>query len=162
VPLETLRTVVDLAIEIGVGGKAAGRHSVCRWQSSQVSSCRTNRYTTRSGAIRPRADDQGSARSPRASRNRPARRSVIISGRWHCPIAGRHLDAPAGGSRSRRAGVRHWAAAAMSKPPKPSHRRLGINRHRPHLPGWAVVLRVSDASGDEVAELEGETMITED
>lgn len=122
VPLETLRTVVDLAIEIGREGRegkpvgtlfVVGQHrKVLKMSHEQVHD-----------------PFRGYSAKERLIRDARVRESIkeiaqldgafIISAEGVVLSAGRHLDAPAGGiSLSKGLGARHWAAAAISKATK--------------------------------------------
>jgi diadenylate cyclase len=122
VPLETLRTVVDLAIEIGREGRegkpvgtlfVVGQHrKVLKMSHEQVHD--------------PFRGYSAKERQIRDSRVRESVKEIaqldgafIISADGIVYSAGRHLDAPAGGiSLSKGLGARHWAAAAISKATK--------------------------------------------
>lgn len=122
VPLETLRTVVDLAIEIGREGRegkpvgslfVVGQHrKVLKLSHEQVHD-----------------PFRGYAAKERQIRDARVRESVkeiaqldgafIISADGVVQSAGRHLDAPASGiTLSKGLGARHWAAAAITKATK--------------------------------------------
>lgn len=119
VPLETLRMVVDLAIEIGREGRegkpvgtlfVVGQHrKVLKLSHEQVHD--------------PFRGYSAKERQIRDSRVRESIKEIaqldgafIISADGVVQSAGRHLDAPAGGiTLSKGLGARHWAAAAMSK-----------------------------------------------
>ncbi len=119
VPLETLRTVVDLAVEIGREGRegkpvgalfVVGNHrKVMQMSHEQVHD-----------------PFRGYGKKERLLRNQRVRESVkelaqidgafIITADGYVQAAGRILDAPAQGlSLSKGLGARHWAAAAISK-----------------------------------------------
>ena len=119
VPLETLRTVVDLAVEIGREGREGkpvgtlfivGNHRrVLQLSHEQVHD-----------------PFRGYGRKDRLIRNPRVQESCkelaqidgafIISADGVVMAAGRHLDAPAEGlTLSKGLGARHWAAAAISK-----------------------------------------------
>lgn len=122
VPLETLRTVVDLAIEIGREGRegkpvgtlfVVGQHrKVLKMSHEQVHD--------------PFRGYSAKERQIRDSRVRESIKEIaqldgafIISADGIVHSAGRHLDAPAGGiTLSKGLGARHWAAAAISKATK--------------------------------------------
>jgi len=122
VPLETLRTVVDLAIEIGREGRegkpvgslfVVGQHrKVLKLSHEQVHD-----------------PFRGYAARERQIRDSRVRESVkeiaqldgafIISADGVVQSAGRHLDATASGiTLSKGLGARHWAAAAITKATK--------------------------------------------
>lgn len=119
VPLETLRTVVDLAVEIGRDGRegrpvgtlfVVGNHrTVMKMSHEQVHD-----------------PFRGYNRQERMIRNPRVQESVkelaqidgafVISSDGVVMGAGRHLDAPAENlTLSKGLGSRHWSAAAMSK-----------------------------------------------
>lgn len=119
VPLETLRQVVDLAVEIGREGRegkpvgalfVVGNHrKVLRLSHEQVHD-----------------PFRGYARKDRMIRNPRVRESVkelaqidgafVVAAEGTVMAAGRILDAPAEGiTLSKGLGARHWAAAAISK-----------------------------------------------
>lgn len=119
VPLETLRTVVDLAVEIGRDGRegkpvgtlfVVGNHrGVMKMSHEQVHD-----------------PFRGYNRQERMIRNPRVQESVkelaqidgafVISSDGVVMGAGRHLDAPAENlTLSKGLGSRHWSAAAMSK-----------------------------------------------
>jgi DNA integrity scanning protein DisA with diadenylate cyclase activity len=122
VPLETLRTVVDLAIEIGREGRegkpvgtlfVVGQHrKVLKMSHEQVHD--------------PFRGYSAKERQIRDARVRESVKEIaqldgafIISADGIVYSAGRHLDAPAGGiTLSKGLGARHWAAAAISKSTK--------------------------------------------
>lgn len=122
VPLETLRLVVDVAVEIGREGRegkpvgalfVVGNHrKVLAMSHEQVHD-----------------PFRGYSQKERLIRNPRVRESVkevaqldgafIISADGVVQAAGRHLDAPAKGlTLSKGLGARHWAAAAISKATK--------------------------------------------
>lgn len=122
VPLETLRTVVDLAVEIGREGRegqpvgtlfVVGQHrKVLKMSHEQVHD--------------PFRGYSAKERQIRDARVRESVKEIaqldgafIISADGIVQSAGRHLDAPASGiSLSKGLGARHWAAAAISKASK--------------------------------------------
>jgi DNA integrity scanning protein DisA with diadenylate cyclase activity len=122
VPLETLRTVVDLAIEIGREGRegkpvgtlfVVGHHrKVLKLSHEQVHD--------------PFRGYSAKERQIRDARVRESVKEIaqldgafIISSDGVMLSAGRHLDAPATGiTLSKGLGARHWAAAAISKATK--------------------------------------------
>lgn len=119
VPLETLRMVVDLAVEIGREGRegkpvgalfVVGQHrKVLKMSHEQVHD--------------PFRGYNAKERQVRDPRVRESVKEIaqldgafIISADGIVQSAGRHLDAPAAGiSLSKGLGARHWAAAAISK-----------------------------------------------
>ena len=122
VPLETLRTVVDLATEIGREGRegkpvgtlfVVGNHrKVLKLSHEQVHD-----------PFRGYAAKERQIRDPRVRESvkeiAQLDGAFIISADGVVQSAGRHLDAPAGGiTLSKGLGARHWAAAAMSKATK--------------------------------------------
>jgi DNA integrity scanning protein DisA with diadenylate cyclase activity len=119
VPLETLRSVVDLAVEIGREGRegkpvgtlfVVGNHrKVLAMSHEQIHD-----------------PFRGYSRKERQIRDPRVRESIkeiaqidgafVISADGIVQAAGRHLNAPGSGVQvSRGLGSRHWAAAAMSK-----------------------------------------------
>lgn len=122
VPLETLRTVVDLAIEIGREGRegkpvgtlfVVGQHrKVLKLSHEQVHD--------------PFRGYSAKERQIRDARVRESVKEIaqldgafIISAEGIVQSAGRHIDASAGGiTLSKGLGARHWAAAAISKATK--------------------------------------------
>jgi DNA integrity scanning protein DisA with diadenylate cyclase activity len=119
VPLDTLRIVVDLAVDIGREGRegkpvgalfVVGNHrKVLEMSHEQVHD-----------------PFRGYPRKERLIRNPRVRESIkeiaqldgafVISSDGVVQGAGRHIDAPAGGlTLSKGLGSRHWAAAAISK-----------------------------------------------
>ena len=122
VPLETLRLVVNLAVEIGKEGRegkpvgalfVVGNHRKVMAQSHE----------------QIHDPFKGYNRKERALRLARVRESVkelaqidgafVISAEGHVEAAGRILDAPAEGlTLSKGLGARHWAAAAISKTTK--------------------------------------------
>lgn len=122
VPLETLRTVVDLAIEIGREGRegktvgtlfVVGNHrKVLKLSHEQVHDPFRG-YPAKERQIRdPRVRESIKEISQLDG-------AFIISADGLVLSAGRHIDAPAGGvTLSKGLGSRHWAAAAVSKATK--------------------------------------------
>lgn len=122
VPLETLRTVVDLAIEIGREGRegkpvgtllVVGNHrKVLKLSHEQVHDPFRG-YSAKERQIRdPRVRESVKEISQLDG-------AFIISADGIVQSAGRHLDAPAGGlTLSKGLGARHWAAAAISRATK--------------------------------------------
>ncbi|HEX6984001.1 MAG TPA: diadenylate cyclase [Planctomycetaceae bacterium] len=119
VPLETLRIVVDLAVEIGREGRegkpvgtlfVVGDHRhVMRLSHEQVHD------PFRGYPVKERL-----IRNPRVQESIKELAQIdgafVISADGVVMAAGRHLDAPAEGlTLSKGLGARHWAAAAMSK-----------------------------------------------
>jgi DNA integrity scanning protein DisA with diadenylate cyclase activity len=122
VPLETLRTVVDLAIEIGREGRegkpvgtlfVVGQHrKVLKMSHEQVHD--------------PFRGYNAKERQIRDARVRESVKEIaqldgafIISADGIVQSAGRHIDASAGGiTLSKGLGARHWAGAAISKSTK--------------------------------------------
>jgi DNA integrity scanning protein DisA with diadenylate cyclase activity len=122
VPLETLRMVVDLAVEIGREGRegkpvgtlfVVGQHrKVLKMSHEQVHD--------------PFRGYSAKERQIRDSRVRESVKEIaqldgafIISADGIVQSAGRHLDAPATGiTISKGLGARHWAAAAISRATK--------------------------------------------
>jgi diadenylate cyclase len=122
VPLETLRTVVDLAIEIGREGRegktvgtlfVVGNHrKVLKLSHEQVHD-----------PFRGYPEKERQIRDPRVRESikeiSQLDGAFIISADGLVLSAGRHIDAPAGGvTLSKGLGSRHWAAAAVSKATK--------------------------------------------
>ncbi|RPI84840.1 MAG: hypothetical protein EHM42_07195, partial [Planctomycetaceae bacterium] len=119
VPLETLRLVVDLAVEIGREGregKAVGTLFVVG----------NHRKVLKLSHEQVHDPFRGYSAKERQIRDPRVRESVkeiaqldgafIIGADGVVYSAGRHLDAPASGiTLSKGLGARHWAAAAMSK-----------------------------------------------
>lgn len=122
VPLETLRLVVDLAVEIGREGRegkpvgtlfVVGQHRKVLELSHEL----------------VHDPFRGYGKSERMIRNPRVRESIkevaqldgafIVSSDGVVHAGGRHLDAPAKGlTLSKGLGARHWAAAAISKATK--------------------------------------------
>jgi diadenylate cyclase len=122
VPLETLRTVVDLAIEIGREGRegkpvgtlfVVGNHRTVLKMSHEQVHDPFRGYSAKERQIRdPRVRESIKEIAQLDG-------AFIISADGTVLSAGRHLDAPAGGiTLSKGLGARHWAAAAMSKATK--------------------------------------------
>jgi DNA integrity scanning protein DisA with diadenylate cyclase activity len=122
VPLETLRTVVDLAIEIGREGRegkpvgtlfVVGNHRKVLKMSHEQVHDPFRGYSAKERQIKdPRVRESVKEISQLDG-------AFIISADGIVQSAGRHLDAPAGGiTLSKGLGARHWAAAAMSKATK--------------------------------------------
>ena len=122
VPLETLRTVVDLAIEIGREGRegkpvgtlfVVGNHRTVLKLSHEQVHDPFRGYSARERQIRdPRVRESIKEIAQLDG-------AFIISADGTVLSAGRHLDAPAGGvTLSKGLGSRHCAAAAMSKATK--------------------------------------------
>jgi len=122
VPLETLRTVVDLAIEIGREGRegkpvgtlfVVGNHRKVLKMSHEQVHDPFRGYSAKERQIRdPRVRESVKEISQLDG-------AFIVSADGVVQSAGRHLDAPAGGvTLSKGLGSRHWAAAAMSKATK--------------------------------------------
>lgn len=120
VPLETLRTVVDLAVEIGREGRegkpvgtlfVVGNHRKVLSMSHEQVHDPFRGYNRRERLIR----------SPRVRESMKELAQIdgafIISADGCVQAAGRILDAPPGQglSLSQGLGARHWAAAAISK-----------------------------------------------
>jgi DNA integrity scanning protein DisA with diadenylate cyclase activity len=122
VPLETLRTVVDLAIEIGREGRegkpvgtlfVVGQHrKVLKLSHEQVHDPFRG-YNARERQIRdPRVRESVKEIAQLDG-------AFIISADGIVQSAGRHIDASAGGiTLSKGLGARHWAGAAISKSTK--------------------------------------------
>ena len=122
VPLETLRTVVDLAVEIGREGregKPVGTMLV-------VGDHRKVIHMSHEGVHDP---FRGYSRKERELRDPRVRESIkeiaqldgafVLAADGYVVSAGRILDAPAHGlTLSKGLGARHWAAAAISKATK--------------------------------------------
>jgi DNA integrity scanning protein DisA with diadenylate cyclase activity len=122
VPLETLRTVVDLAIEIGREGRegkpvgtlfVVGNHRKVLKMSHEQVHDPFRGYSAKERQIRdPRVRESVKEIAQLDG-------AFIISADGVVQSAGRHLDAPASGiTLSKGLGARHWAAAAMSKATK--------------------------------------------
>lgn len=119
VPLETLRIVVDLAVEIGREGRegkpvgtlfVVGDHTKVLKLSHEQVHDPFRGYTQKECAVR----------SPRVRESMKELAQIdgayIISNKGIVHAAGRILDAPAEGlTLSAGLGARHWAAAAISK-----------------------------------------------
>lgn len=122
VPLETLKSVVDLAVEIGREGRegksvgtlfVVGQHRKVLSMSHEQVHDPFRGYSARERQIRD-------------SRVRESIKEIaqldgafIISAEGVVMSAGRHIDAPASGiTLSKGLGARHWAAAAISKATK--------------------------------------------
>lgn len=122
VPLETLRIVVNLAVEIGKEGRegkpvgslfVVGNHRKVLAQSHEQVHDPFKGYPKKERSIR-------SART-RESVKELAQLdgAFVISADGHCEAGCRILDAPAEGlTLSKGLGARHWAAAAISKTTK--------------------------------------------
>ncbi|MDQ3333285.1 MAG: diadenylate cyclase [Planctomycetota bacterium] len=119
VPLETLRIVVDLAVEIGREGRegkpvgtlfVVGNHrQVMKLSHEQVHD-----------PFRGYSSKERQIRNPRVQESIKELAQIdgafIVSADGVMMAAGRHLDAPAEGlTLSKGLGARHWAAAAISK-----------------------------------------------
>ena len=134
VPLETLRQVVDLAVQIGKEGRegkaigalfVVGHHRKVLAQSHEQVHDPFRGYNKKE-------------RSLRLARVRESVKELsqidgafVISADGHVEAAGRILDAPAEGlTLSKGLGARHWAAAAISKRRRPS-RSPSHNRPAP-------------------------------
>jgi diadenylate cyclase len=119
VPLETLRLVVNLAVDIGKEGRegkavgalfVVGNHRKVLAQSHEQIHDPFKGYSKKE-------------RSLRSARVRESVKELsqidgafVFSADGHCEAAGRILDAPAEGlTLSKGLGARHWAAAAISK-----------------------------------------------
>jgi len=119
VPLETLRLVVDLAIEIG----GEGREGKPVGALFVVGDHRKALRMSHEQVFDPFKGYKQSERNIRSARVREACKEIaqmdgafIISGDGVVHAAGRILDAPAEGlTLSSGLGARHWAAAAISK-----------------------------------------------
>jgi DNA integrity scanning protein DisA with diadenylate cyclase activity len=119
VPLETLRMVVDLAVEIGREGRegkpvgalfVVGDHLKVMKQSHEGVHDPFKGYTQKECMVR----------SPRVRESIKELAQIdgafVISGKGIVNAAGRILDSPAEGiTLSAGLGARHWAAAAISK-----------------------------------------------
>ena len=119
VPLETLRTVVDLAVEIGREGRegkpvgalfVVGNHRKVMGLSHEQVHDPFRGYSRKDRLIR----------SPRVRESMKELAQIdgafVISSDGVVQAAGRILDAPAEGlTLSKGLGARHWAAAAISK-----------------------------------------------
>jgi diadenylate cyclase len=119
VPLETLRTVVDVAIEIGREGRegkpvgtlfVVGNHRKVMKLSHEQVHDPFRGYSAKERQIRdPRVRESVKEIAQLDG-------AFIISADGVVQSAGRHLDAPATGiTLSKGLGARHWAAAAVSK-----------------------------------------------
>ena len=119
VPLETLRTVVDLAVEIGREGREGkpvgtlfivGQHRQVMKLSHEQVHDPFRGYNRRERMIRnPRVQES-------IKEIAQIDGAFVISADGVVMGAGRHLDAPAESlTLSKGLGSRHWAAAAMSK-----------------------------------------------
>lgn len=119
VPLETLRLVVNLAVEIGKEGregKAVGALFVVGNHRKVLAQSHEQIHDPFKGY--PKKE-----RSLRSARVRESVKELaqidgafVFSADGHCEAAGRILDAPAEGlTLSKGLGARHWAAAAISK-----------------------------------------------
>jgi DNA integrity scanning protein DisA with diadenylate cyclase activity len=119
VPLETLRSVVDLAVEIGREGRegkpvgtlfVVGNHRTVLKMSHEQVHDPFRGYSAKERQIRdPRVRESIKEIAQLDG-------AFIISADGVVQSAGRHLDAPASGvTISKGLGARHWAAAAMSK-----------------------------------------------
>ena len=119
VPLETLRLVVDLAVEIGREGRegkpvgalfvVGNHHKVMKLSHEQVHD-----------PFRGYSRNERLLRSPRVRESIKELAQIdgafVISSDGVAIAAGRILDAPASGlTLSKGLGARHWAAAAISK-----------------------------------------------
>jgi DNA integrity scanning protein DisA with diadenylate cyclase activity len=122
VPLETLRTVVDLAVEIGREGRegktvgtlfVVGQHRKVLGMSHEQVHDPFRGYSAKERQIRdPRVRESIKEIAQLDG-------AFIISADGVVLSAGRHIDAPAGGiALSKGLGARHWAAAAISKATK--------------------------------------------
>lgn len=122
VPLETLRMVVDLAVEIGREGRegkpvgtlfVVGNHRKVLSLSHEQVHDPFKGYGAKEKQIRdPRVRESIKEIAQLDG-------AFIISADGTVLSAGRHLDAPAGGiTLSKGLGARHWSAAAMSKATK--------------------------------------------
>lgn len=122
VPLETLRTVVDLAVQIGREGRegkpvgtlfVVGQHRKVLSMSHEQVHDPFRGYSAKERQIRdPRVRESVKEIAQLDG-------AFIISADGVVLSAGRHIDAPAGGiSLSKGLGARHWAAAAISKATK--------------------------------------------
>lgn len=119
VPLETLRTVVDVAVEIGREGReghpvgtlfVVGNHRKVLKMSHEQVHDPFRGYNARERQIR----DQRVRESVKEIAQLDG--AFIISADGIVQSAGRHLDAPATGiTLSKGLGARHWAAAAISR-----------------------------------------------
>ena len=159
VPLETLRTVVDLAIEIGREGRegkpvgtlfVVGNHRKVLKMSHEQVHDPFRGYAAKERQIKdPRVRESvkeisqldgafiisadGIVQSDRTASRRPGRRDHAFEGPGGAALGGRcHVESHQG----------HH------------HRRLGIDRHRANFPGWkGGPPRRADAPRDEMAEL---------
>lgn len=119
VPLETMRTVVDLAVEIGREGregKPVGTLFVVGNHRKVLSMSHEQVHDPFRGYPRK----ERLVRSPRVQESMKELAQIdgafIISSDGVVQAAGRILDAPAAGlTLSKGLGARHWAAAAISK-----------------------------------------------
>ena len=119
VPLETLRQVVDLAVEIGAEGRegkkvgalfAVGDHERVMQLSHEQVHDPFRGYPRKSRMIRsPRVQESVKEIAQMDG-------AFVVGGDGYMHGAGRNLNAPAEGlTLSKGLGARHWAAAAMSK-----------------------------------------------
>ncbi|MGQ0634596.1 MAG: DNA integrity scanning protein DisA nucleotide-binding domain protein [Planctomycetaceae bacterium] len=122
VPLETLRMVVDLAVEIGREGRegkpvgtlfVVGQHRKVLKMSHEQVHDPFRGYSAKERQIRdPRVRESVKEIAQLDG-------AFIISAEGIVQSAGRHLDAPATGiTISKGLGARHWAAAAISRATK--------------------------------------------
>jgi diadenylate cyclase len=119
VPLETLRLVVDLAIDIG----GEGREGKPVGSLFVVGDHRRVLKLSHEGVFDPFKGYKQSERNIRSARVREACKEIaqmdgafVIAGDGTVHAAGRILDAPADGlTLSSGLGARHWSAAAISK-----------------------------------------------
>ena len=119
VPLETLRIVVDLAVEVGREGRE-GRPVGALFVVGHHRKVLTMSHEQVHDPFRGYNRKECSLRNPRVRESVKELASIdgafIISADGVCEAAGRILDAPAQGlTLSKGLGARHWAAAAISK-----------------------------------------------
>lgn len=119
VPLETLRIVVDLAVEIGREGRE-GRRVGALFVVGHHRKVLSLSHEAVHDPFRGYGKEERMIRNPRVRESikeiAQLDGAFVISADGIVQAAGRHLDAPARGlTLSKGLGARHWAAAAISK-----------------------------------------------
>lgn len=145
VPLETLRAVVDLAVEIGREGRegksvgtlfVVGQHRKVLTMSHEQVHDPFRGYSAKERLIRDRRVRESIKEIAQMDG------AFIISSDGVVMSAGRHIDAPASGiTLSKGLGARHWAAAAITKATK------------------AIAIAVSESSGTVRIFQDGKVML---
>ena len=120
IPFDTLKIVVDLAVDIGREGREgqAGRHAVGRRRPSQGAQLLPADGLRSGPRLQPHRAQSRRREGPRRRQgNRPDRRRVRRVERRDVVAAGQHIAAPRASDLTlpKGFGSRHWAAAEISR-----------------------------------------------